>query len=257
MDSLVCKNLRVELSKKVILENVSLEAKQGNIYMLLGSNGAGKTTLLRTLSGLIKQAEGVVSINGKDTRSFSRKEFARNICYLPQNHTAVFEYQVIDFVMLGRTAHGNIFYQPNTKDKERAYEMLAEMGIEDLANRSYTHLSSGECQLVMLARALVQDTPFLLLDEPTSNLDFNNQRKVMERITKLAHKNNKAVIISIHDPNAAIEYCDYIIAMNNMGVIKQISKKDEDFFDHIEDAMKEIYDPSIKIIRMENHAFVK
>ena len=131
------------------------------------------------------------------------------------------------------------------------------MGIEHLACRPYTNLSSGECQLVMLARALMQDTPFLLLDEPTSNLDFNNQRKVMDRVTKLAHENNKAVIISIHDPNAAIEYCDYIIAMHNKHVLKQISKKDSSFYSDIELVMKEIYDPSIRVMQIENHAFVR
>ena len=164
---------------------------------------------------------------------------------------------MVDFVILGRTAHGNIFYQPTKNDKEKALEILAQTGIEHLAYRPYSHLSSGECQLVMLARALMQDTAFLLLDEPTSNLDFNNQRKVMGRVTKLAHENNKAVIISIHDPNVAIEYCDHIIAMHNKKIIKQISKNDNSFYNEIEVVMKEIYDPMIKVMQIGEYAFVR
>jgi iron complex transport system ATP-binding protein len=257
MDTLSCNDLTVELSKRVILENISLNILRGNIYVLFGSNGAGKTTLLRALSGLITPVNGHIAINGQDTRSFSRKEFARNICYLPQNHTAVFEYQVVDFVILGRAAHGSIFYQPTKNDKKKAMRLLAETGIEHLACRPYSHLSSGERQLVMLARALMQDTPFLLLDEPTSNLDFNNQRRVMNGIARLAHENNKAVLISIHEPNAAIEYCDYIIAMHNQRVIRQMSKKDADFYNDIESVIKEIYDPSVRVTQIGGHAFVR
>lgn len=257
MNILSCENLTVELSNKEILTDIGFEAECGKIYILLGSNGTGKTTLLRALSGLIKPVKGMVSINGKDTASFSRKEFARNICYLPQSHGAVFEYQVVDFVMMGRTAHGNIFYRPTEKDKKRALETLEETGIAHLAYRPYTNLSSGECQLVMLSRALMQDTPFLLLDEPTSNLDFKNQRKVMKRITELAHKNEKAILISIHDPNAAIEYGDCIIALDNKQIIKKIDKTNLGFYDEIEKAMQQIYEPSVKIIQTEDYAFVK
>lgn len=257
MDVLSCNDLTVKLSDRVILENVSFEAQCGNVYVLLGSNGTGKTTLLRTISGLVKPAKGNISVNGKDTHDFTRKEYAKKICYLPQNHSAVFDYPVVDFVILGRTAHGNIFYQPTKADTEKAMEILAQTGIGHLAHRPYTNLSSGECQLVMLARALMQDTPFLLLDEPTSNLDFTNQKMVMEKITTLAHEQNKAIIISIHDPNAAVEYCDYILAVNNKKIIAELCKKHKDFNSQIEAVMKQIYDSSVKVMQIDDYIVVR
>jgi iron complex transport system ATP-binding protein len=255
--SLSCSGLTVALSRQTILENVSLKAECGGVYVLLGRNGAGKTTLLRALSGLIKPVKGHITVGDKTASSLSRKEFARYVCYLPQTHTAIFEYQVVDFVILGRTAHGSIFYQPTKKDKAMALQILAETGIEHLAYRPYSRLSSGERQLVMLARALMQDTPFLLLDEPTSNLDFNHQRKIMAKVTKLAHENNKAVLVSIHDPNTAIEYCDYMIVIHNKKVVKQINKKDAGFYNDVEAVMREIYDPSIQVMQISGYAFVR
>jgi iron complex transport system ATP-binding protein len=255
MDILECESVTVELSSRAILKNISFTVKSGEICIFFGGNGAGKTTLLRVLSGLIKPRLGHISINGRDITNFSRKEFARHVCYLPQRHFATFDYDVIDFVLLGKVPHGNIFYQPTKKDRAMVMNILEEIGVAHLAYRPYTDLSSGEIQLVFLARALTQNTPFLFLDEPTSNLDFKNQKMVMDKIAELAHKDNKAVIVSVHDPNLAVAYCDCIIVIRNN--FKILCKSNEGFYKNFENILRELYYPDIQLFQIGNAVFIK
>ncbi|HXX09088.1 MAG TPA: ABC transporter ATP-binding protein [Pseudolabrys sp.] len=179
----------------------------GEVLALLGPNGGGKTTLLKTLLGLLKPKAGAVQLGGKPLSSYSIRERARVIAYVPQVHIGTFAFTVETVVLMGRTAHGTLFSRPSARDRAVAQAVLERFGIASLADRPYTMISGGERQLVLLARALAQEPQFIVLDEPTASLDFGNQGKVMNEIRALA-KSGHGVLFTTHDPNHALRAAD-------------------------------------------------
>lgn len=185
--------------------NVAFET--GEVLALLGPNGGGKTTLLKTLLGLIDAKAGEVRLDNKRLDDYSIQERARVIAYVPQVHVGTFAFTVETVVLMGRTAHGNLFSRPSAHDHEVAALSLARFGIGHLSQRPYTQISGGERQLVLLARALAQEPQFIVLDEPTASLDFGNQGKVMAEIRALAASGH-GVLFTTHDPNHALRAAD-------------------------------------------------
>jgi iron complex transport system ATP-binding protein len=181
--------------------NVALET--GEVLALLGPNGGGKTTLLKTLLGLLRPKAGEVRLGGKPLNGISIPERARSIAYVPQVHVGTFAFTVETVVLMGRSAHGNLFSRPSTHDRAVAAASLERFGIAALSPRPYTEISGGERQLVLLARALAQEPQFIVLDEPTASLDFGNQGKVMREIKALAASGH-GVLFTTHDPNHAL-----------------------------------------------------
>ena len=179
----------------------------GEVLALLGPNGGGKTTLLKTLLGLLKPKAGEVRLGDKPLDEYSVRERARVIAYVPQVHIGTFAFTVETVVLMGRTAHGNLFSRPSAKDRAVAHSAMERFGIVHLAERPYTMISGGERQLVLLARALAQEPRFVVLDEPTASLDFGNQGKVMREIRALASLGH-GVLITTHDPNQALRFAD-------------------------------------------------
>ncbi|HZP68719.1 MAG TPA: ABC transporter ATP-binding protein [Pseudolabrys sp.] len=179
----------------------------GEVLALLGPNGGGKTTLLKTLLGLLRAKAGQVRLGEKALADYSIRERARVIAYVPQVHIGTFAFTVETVVLMGRTAHGSLFSQPNAHDRAVARTVLERFGIAALADRPYTMISGGERQLVLLARALAQEPQFIVLDEPTASLDFGNQGKVMNEIRSLA-KSGHGVLFTTHDPNHALRAAD-------------------------------------------------
>ncbi len=181
--------------------NVALET--GEVLALLGPNGGGKTTLLKTLLGLIRPKAGEVRLGGKTLAAYSIRERARAIAYVPQVHIGTFAFTVETVVLMGRSAHGNLFSRPSAHDRAVAAAALERFGIARLTARPYTEISGGERQLVLLARAMAQEPQFIVLDEPTASLDFGNQGKVMREIKALAASGH-GVLFTTHDPNHAM-----------------------------------------------------
>jgi iron complex transport system ATP-binding protein len=179
----------------------------GEVLALLGPNGGGKTTLLKTLLGLIRPLAGAVAVAGRPLAGLSVRERARLIAYVPQVHTSTFAFTVEDVVLMGRSAHANLLSPPSQRDRTVTAETLDRLGLAPLARRPYTMISGGERQLVLIARALAQEPRVVVLDEPTANLDFGNQGKVMREIRALAAA-GLAVIFSTHDPNHALRHAD-------------------------------------------------
>jgi iron complex transport system ATP-binding protein len=172
------------------------------VLCLLGPNGSGKTTLFRTLLGLLAPRGGVVAVDGQSTGAWSRRARARVFGYVPQAQPAVFTFSVLDLVLMGRTAHLGLFATPGRRDREIAISALVSLGIGGLARRPYGELSGGERQLALVARAIAQEPRILVLDEPTANLDFGNQIRVLSAIRVLATQ-GLAVVFSTHDPDQA------------------------------------------------------
>src|SRR5688572_16050154 len=199
--------LTIGYSDRVVGRGLDVTLAPGEVLALLGPNGSGKTTLLKTLLGLLAPLAGEARIDGRSLASYSIRERARRIAYVPQLHNPTFAFTVETVVLMGRTAHGNLFSRPSAKDREVAARALGEFGIETLATRPYTMISGGERQLVLLARALAQEPQFIVLDEPTASLDFGNQGKVMREIRALA-ASGLGVLFTTHDPNHALSAAD-------------------------------------------------
>lgn len=195
-------NVTCGYGSKPIVEGISLEVKNGEILCILGPNGVGKTTFFKTILGFLKLQKGEILLNGQNIDKWSRKELAKAVGYVPQAHTPPFPYSVMDTVIMGRTAHIGTFSVPSDKDIEIAEQSIERLNIGYLKNKIYTEISGGERQLVLIARALTQQPEILVMDEPTSNLDFGNQIRVLEQISMLA-ESGLAVIMTSHFPDHA------------------------------------------------------
>ena len=194
--------------------DASFSLAPGEVLCVLGPNGGGKTTLFRTLLGLLKPHAGRVSADGKDLRDLTRRDVARRIGYVPQAHSSYFPFTVADVVLMGRTAHIGVFAAPSQRDRRIARETLETLGIEHLAESVYTRISGGERQLVLIARALAQQAPLLIMDEPTAALDFGNQVRVLERIRALA-RSGIGILFSSHDPDHAFLCADRVAILHD------------------------------------------
>src|SRR6516225_5831488 len=200
-------DLTIGYRDRIVCHHLSIALATGEVLALLGPNGCGKTTLLKTLLGLLAPKAGEVRLDGHALSGRSIRERARLIAYVPQTHVATFAFPVEAVVLMGRTAHGNLFRRPTAKDRQIAAAALEHLGISELAERPYTMISGGERQLVLLARALAQEPQFIVLDEPTASLDFGNQGKVMREIRALAASGH-GVLFTTHDPNHALRTAD-------------------------------------------------
>jgi iron complex transport system ATP-binding protein len=187
---------------RTVGRDVSFTLGGGEVLCVLGPNGGGKTTLFRTVLGLLEPHGGAIQLHGKQLGTFSRGEIARHIGYVPQAHAAYFAYTVLEFVLMGRTAHLGVFSSPSKSDWAIVERVLESLGISHLAARSVTEISGGERQLALVARALAQEPKLLVLDEPSASLDFGNQVRVLERIAQLA-RSGIAILFSSHDPDHA------------------------------------------------------
>jgi iron complex transport system ATP-binding protein len=191
-----------------IFEDLSFKVEKGEIFCLIGPNGSGKTTLLDCILGTLKLKKGVISIDGKDISALGPRRLARSLSYVPQRHDSAFSYSVIEMAMMGRAAYTDMFSTPTARDREIAEDALGLVGIGHLRERPYTQLSGGELQLVMLARALAQESPVIVMDEPTSHLDYRHELVILETITGLVRKKGITVIIATHFPNHAFYFED-------------------------------------------------
>ena len=194
------------------LRGVNLELKEGGVTALLGPNGSGKTTLLRALLGLLAPRAGVVRFRGRDLRAYSRRDLARRIAYLPQQHRPVFPYTVEEVARMGLLARRGPLAPYTPDDRRRVAGRLAELGLAALAGRPYTAISGGERQLTLLARALVQGTDVAVMDEPESSLDFGNQRRLLARIAALAD-GGRSCVFSTHLPEHALAVADRAVLL--------------------------------------------
>lgn len=198
-------NLAFSYEDKPVLSNASLAVETGEVLFLLGPNGSGKTTLLKIMLGILKQSKGHILFNNEDISSWSRKKLSTHIGYVPQTHNPPFAFSVLEVVLMGRTPYLSNFSVPSRKDLIIACKALESLGIAHLKNRSYTGISGGERQLVLISRALAQQPKVLIMDEPTSNLDYGNQLMVLNHVSRLAG-NGMGILISSHVPDYALRY---------------------------------------------------
>ena len=192
--------------EKPALLNVSLSMDKGEILCVMGPNGSGKSTLIECIMGMNRIEEGMVFLSGRDVRSYSRSETAALVSYVPQNHAVTFPYTVREVVMMGRTAYLSAFGTPPEGDEKYADEAMERVGISPLADKPYSLVSGGELRLVILARALCQNAPLILMDEPTAHLDYRNEISFLEIVSELCAKDGISVLMATHDPGQAFYF---------------------------------------------------
>jgi iron complex transport system ATP-binding protein len=181
-------------------EAVTFSLQKGEVFSILGRNGTGKSTLIRCIMNILCPKRGKVRLNGRNISAMRPDEIARQIGYVPQTHQAVFPFSALDFVLMGRAPHITAFGVPKEEDYAKAEEAFSRIGISHLREKSISEMSGGETQMVLIARALAQEPAMLILDEPTSHLDYGNQIKVITTIDRLASE-GIAVLMSTHFPD--------------------------------------------------------
>lgn len=212
--SLQIKNLSFGYKKnQMILNNINLEIKQGEILGILGPNGTGKTTFIKCINNIHKPNEGRILYDGNNIMNLSQLNIAKIIAYVPQYTNNFFPMNVIDTVMMGRMPYVKKDY--SDEDKEIVFSIIKKMNLEKFAFRNIKEMSGGERQRVFIARAMAQQPKIIILDEPTSSLDLYNQLFILHTITKLAKENNITIIMTIHDLNLASMFCDNILMLKD------------------------------------------
>lgn len=227
-----------------VVDGISFSVSSHEILCLLGPNGVGKTTLFKSILGFLKLIDGTIRIDGEDVSHWKRKRFAQVIGYVPQNHTPPFPFTAIDVVTMGRTAHLGTFSTPSKEDRRIAAESMETLGIDFLKERVYTEISGGERQMVLIARALAQQPEILVMDEPTSNLDFGNQMRVLGKIKNLA-ENGLGVVMTTHCPDHAFLCCSRVVLLHEGGF--EIGDPDKIV---TEESLREVYGVNVKIASM-------
>lgn len=236
---------------KVVGRDVNLVVGRGEVLCLLGPNGSGKTTLFKTMLGLLPAQQGEVRFEGMPIAKFARAELARCTAYVPQAHTAYFPFTVTEMVVMGRTAHLGVFASPTREDRRKALDALTSLGIAELADAEYTRISGGQRQLALVARALAQYAPAIVMDEPTASLDFGNQVIVLTEVRRLAAR-GFGVLLSTHDPDHAFSIGDRVALLDSGKLVAQ--GKPEDVL--TPDRLRAVYGVSVVVERMSRGQIV-
>ncbi len=204
-------NVSCGYKTKTVLKDINLTFKTGSIYCVLGANGIGKTTLFKSMLGFIDLVQGSITINNQNILHMSNREIATHISYVPQAKNYSMQYSVFDIILMGRALYIKKFESPSKSDVEKVNEVIKQLKIEHLKDLLYSELSGGEQQVVLVARALAQGSKFIIMDEPASNLDFENQKKVLDVLKELTSM-DIGIIMSSHSPDHAL-YCNSKVVM--------------------------------------------
>lgn len=216
--SVSIKDLEFSYGSHRVLKGISVEIASGTLVNVLGPNGTGKSTLFRCILGLNRHYRGTIVVNGKDIATLGIRERAREMAYIPQSHKPVYDYAVLDVVLMSAGASAGMLFSPKKTHVERAYAALERVGIAHLADRPYTQISGGEQQLVLIARALAQDASTLIMDEPTSALDYGNTVRVLSCVRQLTEE-GLTIIQSTHQPDQAFLYADKTLVLHEGEVL--------------------------------------
>jgi len=232
------KGAAVRRGKKAVLHGVSLAVPRGQMAGVLGLNGAGKTTLIKAILGFCPPAAGTIEVAGRPILPMRAAERARLLAYVPQNSQEGIRFPVEDFVSMGMTAYLGPFSRPRRADAERAKEILETLGCGRLAGCRMDKISGGERRMAYLARAVMQDAPWLLLDEPAASLDFSRQHTFLARLRGYVHGKGKGCLMTIHDPELAYAYCDRLIFLHRGSVAADIAVGQQE---ELAEALRAVY----------------
>ena len=226
MTYLKIRDLSFAYQKKPIFSSLNLDVTRGEIFCLVGPNGCGKTTLQHCILNLLQPSAGEILVDGKMLASYSERELAKKMAFVPQSHTPTFPYLTADVVAMGSLRKRSFFGGSENISRKEAVSILEELGIGHLSEKPYTALSGGEMQMVMIARALCQDSEMLILDEPTSHLDIGRSQDILHTISRINKERKTTIIIATHDFNQPLFFQDQKnpvrMALMNEGHISDI-----------------------------------
>lgn len=234
MNNLQTENLSCGYGNLLVLKELTVAARPGEILVLLGPNGAGKTTLLRSLARLLRPSSGTVCLHEKDIWKTESRKYARQVAHTPQTERRDWPLTVQQSVRLGRAPHRGWFLPLLAADQQIVDRAMKDTGLNDLCDRSITTLSGGEWRRMIIARALAQEASVLLLDEPTAGLDLKYQVQVLRLVKDLAIKRNLIVVITLHDLNHASLYGDRLAILANRSLVSVGSAEEVLTADQIE-----------------------
>lgn len=213
-------NIDVSIDQKDILHKISFSVERGNLLGLIGPNGSGKSTLLKTIAALLPYQRGSLSIHNQCQTTYSHKTLAKQMSYVPQETVIGFDFDAWDIVSMGRHVYSSTFKSDTKRDIEKVTWAMEQTETLHLAEQSILNLSSGQRQLVMIAKALAQDTPIILLDEPISALDVYYQLHILNLLKNLCEKEQKTMIVVLHDLNLASRFCHQLLLLSDGQVQK-------------------------------------
>jgi iron complex transport system ATP-binding protein len=226
-----------------VLPGLDLSIDRGEIVGILGPNGAGKTTCVRLASGALSPVAGSIRLFGDELGTLPARERARRVAVVPQETHPVFEFTVSEVVRMGRAPHLGFLGLEGSRDRELAQDAMRRCAVEHLAGRSFRALSGGEHQRVLLARALAQATPLLLLDEPTAFLDIKHRLAAYDVLVRLREESGPAIVVVSHDVNLAARYCDRLILLRGGAIVAEGAPKDV----LTRDAIGKAYDVEVEV----------
>ena len=209
------KDFSIGFERRELLVDANARINDGELTALLGRNGAGKSTMLRAIAGLNKSYKGAILINGMNIKEMSPAQLSRNIAFVSTSRTRIPNMRCRDVVAMGRAPYTNWIGNLGADDNTIVDQALNEVGMADYADRTLDKMSDGECQRIMIARALAQSTPDLILDEPTSFLDLPNRYELCRLLARLAHSQKKCILFSTHELDIAFALCDRIALIDS------------------------------------------
>lgn len=218
------KNLSIGFEKP-LFSDINLKINSGELIGIIGKNGIGKSTFLKSIMQMIPMIEGEIFIENQSLKSINSNEFAQKIAVVLTEKIPVSQYTVYEILVLGRFPYSNWLFQLNNKDKELIERVVEQVQLQEIIHQKAINLSDGMLQKVMIARALVQDTPIIILDEPTTFLDLENTFQIFELLKNIAHLHQKTVLFSTHQVEIALQICDKIICFNANQVTMQTPKE--------------------------------
>lgn len=205
-----------------VISDINLELRSGQLACLIGENGIGKSTLLKTLTGFLPKLKGSLLLGDRDIESFSQRELARQVSIVLTQKPDVQNLTIEEIIGLGRSPYTGFFGRLRAEDRKVVDDAIATMGIEKLRGRMIQTLSDGERQKVMIAKALAQETPIILLDEPTAFLDFPSKAETFQSLQRMAHERDKLILLSTHDLELAVRFADSLLEVKK-GALQAVS----------------------------------
>lgn len=244
-------NLSFAYAQNPVLRDLSLEIEEATLCGIIGPNGAGKSTLLRLIAGQLKPSAGRIVVGKTEIHAHSAKSYMELMAAVPQELNPAFGFTVSEMVMMARFMRKKRILFEKAEDWRAVEEALQEMDIAHLAGRPIMQLSGGERQRVYLARALAQETPVLLLDEPASHLDLKNQVRIYDLLKQMQHNKQKTIVMVTHDLNLAGQYCDTLALLDKNGTV--IHGRTDDVLH--KDTIRRIFDVDCRVITQEGFNF--
>lgn len=208
------RNFSIGYGKRTLLSDVNVKIEGGSLTAFIGRNGTGKSTLLRAMAGLNRRYDGEILLQGKDIRQLAAPEMAKTLAFVNTERTRISSLRCEDVVAMGRAPYTNWIGRMQNADREIVARSLALVGMSEYARRTMDRMSDGECQRIMIARALAQDTPTILLDEPTSFLDLPGRYELCRLLATLAHERGKCILFSTHELDIARQISDQLAVID-------------------------------------------